>query len=60
MSQAVQALQARALEQLDSIWDNAALEEWRVQYIGRKGAVNALFEQFGGLPPAERGAFGTG
>lgn len=58
MSESVQQLQARALEQLDSIWDNAKLDEWRVQYIGRKGAVNALFEQIGALPQGERGAFG--
>jgi phenylalanyl-tRNA synthetase alpha chain len=51
-------LKTRALEQLDSIWDNAKLEEWRVEYVGRKGAVNALFEQISTLPKEDRGAFG--
>ncbi len=51
-------LKARALQQLDSIWDNAKLDEWRIEYIGRKGAVNALFEQVRALPKEARGAFG--
>lgn len=58
MSENAQELQARALAQLESIWDTAQLDEWRVEYIGRKGAVNALFEQIGSIPQAERGAFG--
>ncbi len=58
MNESAHELQARALAQLDSIWDDAKLEEWRVEYIGRKGAVNALFEQISALPQAERGAFG--
>ena len=58
MSETGQALQARALAQLDSIWDTAKLDEWRIEYIGRKGAVNALFEQIGSIPKEERGAFG--
>ena len=51
-------LQARALGQLESIWNNEQLEAWRVEYLGRKGAVSTLFEQIGSLPPQERGAFG--
>jgi len=58
MTESVQDLQSRALQQLDSIWDNTRLEEWRVEFIGRKGAVNALFEQISALPREERGAFG--
>lgn len=58
MSDSAQQLKSTALQQLDSIWDNAKLEEWRVEYIGRKGAVNALFEQLSALPREERGAFG--
>src|SRR5581483_10630587 len=51
-------LKTQALQQLDSIWDNAALEAWRIAYLGRKGAVSALFEQIGTLPKEERGEFG--
>ncbi len=58
MSENATALQARALARLETIWDNEQLEAWRVEYIGRKGAVNALFEQISALPHTERGAFG--
>ena len=55
MSETGQELQTRALAQLDSIWDSAKLDEWRIEFIGRKGAVNALFEQIGSIPKEERG-----
>jgi phenylalanyl-tRNA synthetase alpha chain len=58
MTQNLDELQAHALAQLDSLWDHAAVEAWRVEYLGRKGAVPALFEQIGKLPQVERGAFG--
>lgn len=58
MSENATALQARALARLETIWDNEQLEAWRVEYIGRKGAVNALFEQISALPHTKRGAFG--
>lgn len=54
----LQELKSRALAQLDSIWDNDALDKWRVEYLGRKGHVSALFDQVGSLPKEERGAFG--
>lgn len=58
MTTDLQELQSRALTALDTIWDNTKLDEWRVEFIGRKGAVNALFEQIAGIPKEERGAFG--
>lgn len=58
MSENATALQARALARLETIWDHEQLEAWRVEYIGRKGAVNALFEQISALSHTERGAFG--
>src|SRR5919202_4137574 len=51
-------LRTRALEQLDPIWDQAALEAWRVEYLGRKGEVSRVFEQLGALPREERAAYG--
>ncbi len=51
-------LRADALAQLAPIWEDAALEEWRVKYLGRKGAVSASMEQLGALPKEERGAVG--
>src|SRR5437667_8119376 len=58
MNTDVPELQSRALQQLDSIWDNEKLDAWRIEFIGRKGAVNALFEHVSALPKEERGAFG--
>jgi phenylalanyl-tRNA synthetase alpha chain len=51
-------LRADALEQLAHIWDDAALAEWRVKYLGRRGAVAAAMEQLGALPKEERAAVG--
>jgi phenylalanyl-tRNA synthetase alpha chain len=58
MAEDLRELQARALERLDSIWDEPALEQWRVEYLGRKGQVSRVFEQLGALPREERASFG--
>lgn len=58
MSTNLTEMQSQALQELEAIWDSAALERWRVTYLGRKGRVSALFEQIGALPQAERAAFG--
>src|SRR5918911_2003324 len=58
MTEDLKDLRARALEQLDPIWDQAALEQWRVEYLGRKGEVSRIFEQLGTLPREERAAYG--
>src|SRR5581483_1057694 len=51
-------MQTRALAALESIWDTDKLEAWRVEYLGRKGAVSALFDQVGALPKEERAEYG--
>ena len=38
--------------------DMSALEQLRVEYLGRKGTVTQLLKSVGSLPPAERGAAG--
>jgi phenylalanyl-tRNA synthetase alpha chain len=47
-----------ALKELGPIWDEVRLEEWRVKYLGRKGALSSVMEQLGTLPKEERGAVG--
>ncbi|MDE3091185.1 MAG: phenylalanine--tRNA ligase subunit alpha, partial [Chloroflexota bacterium] len=42
-------LRIESLEQLTHIWDDGALEEWRVKYLGRKGAISSAMEQLGTL-----------
>lgn len=58
MTESVDELRGRALEKLESIWDDKALEEWRVEFLGRKGAVSAAFDNIKNVPPADRGAYG--
>ncbi len=52
------SLRQAALSQLSPIWDNQQLEEWRVQFLGRKGALASHMERIGTLPKQERGAVG--
>src|SRR5690348_16574133 len=40
--------------ELASAGDGAALEQWRVRYLGRKGAVAALMERIGAISKEER------
>jgi len=52
------ALQAKALTDLAAAADAAALEAWRVAYLGRKGALAAAMQGLGALPAADRPAAG--
>src|SRR6478609_2122869 len=47
-----------ALQSLDAVGDTAALEEWNARYLGKKGALTALFRGLGTLPQDERAAAG--
>lgn len=58
------------LEQLETIQDSFeaelkavsgshALEEMRIKYLGRKGAISQYFKKMGTLPPKERPHFGN-
>ncbi len=51
-------LRDSALAELSPIWDETALEQWRVKYLGRKGAIADAMEKLGTLPKEERGAVG--
>ncbi|MCX8126527.1 MAG: phenylalanine--tRNA ligase subunit alpha, partial [Dehalococcoidia bacterium] len=39
--------------------DTAALEAWRVRYLGKKSALNQVMRALGGLPPEERRSLGA-
>ena len=58
MQDELNRLRTDALAQLASIWDDATLEEWRVKYLGRKGAISSVMEKLGTLPKDERGTVG--
>jgi phenylalanyl-tRNA synthetase alpha chain len=51
-------LRETALAQLESVWDDQALEVWRVQVLGRKGALASAMEKLGTLPKEERAPVG--
>ncbi|MCX7840482.1 MAG: phenylalanine--tRNA ligase subunit alpha [Anaerolineae bacterium] len=54
----LQSLRTHALEQLERVEDENALEQWRIAFLGRKGALAALMEKLGTLPKEERPAAG--
>lgn len=51
-------LREQAQSQLAPIWEDAALEEWRIKFVGRKGALAGLMEQLGTIPKEQRAAAG--
>jgi len=52
-------LQDEALETLAQVSDAAALEAWRVRFLGRKGALAEAMKVLGSLPREERPAYGA-
>ncbi len=54
MQQDLDRLTQQALAAIDSATDPAALEQVRVQYLGKKGELTAQMKTLGGLPPEER------
>ena len=56
--QALAALEGGALAALVSAADEAALEEVRVRYLGRKGSLASILRSLADLEPAERPAVG--
>ncbi len=43
-----------ALDSLGAVGDTAALEEWSIKYLGKKGQMTGLFRGVGALPAGER------
>jgi phenylalanyl-tRNA synthetase alpha chain len=57
MSQ-LETLQVEATQAITGAGDLPALDQVRVQYLGKKGAIKALLKQTGTLPPEERRGWG--
>ena len=55
---AVKELEERALAQVSASEDLRALDDLRVQYLGKKGEVTALLKTLGGMEPEQRKTFG--
>ena len=58
MREKLAELQSRALAELGQATDPAALEAWRVAYLGSRGELRELQRGLAGLPPAERPTVG--
>jgi phenylalanyl-tRNA synthetase alpha chain len=55
----LEALRSVALAELTDADDAAALEAWRIAYLGRQGAVTQVLRGLGELPAEERRTFGA-
>ncbi len=55
----IEALQRRAIAELESAADEKQLEAWRVSYLGKKGALTSLLRGLGSLPAEQRPAAGA-
>jgi phenylalanyl-tRNA synthetase alpha chain len=52
------ALQSRAVAELNECADEAALRAWHSGYLGGRGLVNQALQNIGKLPPAEKKPYG--
>jgi phenylalanyl-tRNA synthetase alpha chain len=59
VSDPVSEIESSALTRLDSISDAAQLEEWRLAYLGRKGALTGVLRGLASLPIDERRRLGA-
>src|SRR6186997_308410 len=59
MIEQLQSLHDSALTEIAGLSDDAALEEFRVKYLGKKGSVTALSAGMRDVPPDQRAAVGA-
>lgn len=54
VAQKLANIKTKAVAEFFSLQNNAEIEKWRVKYLGRKGALSALFEEIGKFRTEER------
>ncbi len=54
----LEQLQTQALAELSSAQDPAAIEQWRIKYLGSKGAVKNAMARLKDIPRQEKPAYG--
>ena len=54
----IEEVRREAQQALDKAGDSAALQAWRVQFLGKSGRVTALMQEIKNLSPEERPQFG--
>ncbi len=57
--EAVQGLEAAALQELNTCTDEAALRRWHARYFGDKGELKAALARLATLPKEEKPAYGA-
>ena len=55
LQEQIEQARREALAMLEATADSAALEEWNIKYLGKKGLLTGLFRGVGALPTKERG-----
>ena len=58
MLEQLEQIEKEALASLVNMEDQDALDEWRVNYLGRSSPLMNVFDQLGGLPKEERPSIG--
>ena len=58
MQEKLEQIKKIALEALVHSNDEASLEQWRIQYLGRSSAIMTVFDRLGSLPREERPVIG--
>ena len=55
----VEEVQSAALQELESAEDPAALEQWRIAYLGRRGKLTQILRGVGSMSPDDRRRVGA-
>ncbi len=50
----VEEVEARGLRELEQLADPTQIERWRVEFLGKKGALTNILRSLGALPPDQR------
>ena len=58
MKEQLEAIRAQAEAELEAAGSQQALEELRIKYLGKKGALTGILKQMGKLSPEERPVIG--
>src|SRR5512136_1321230 len=58
MKEELEVILEQALADLSGVSGEEALQDIRVKYLGKKGALTAVMKGMGALPPEERPAIG--
>ena len=58
MKEKLEALRAEAMEKIAAVQDEQTLDAWRVEYLGKKGALTEILRGMGALPAEERPKMG--